>query len=358
MPTLMDPIRIGSRQARNRLMLAPMLTLFEEDLNGWPTEWHRAYYAARAADGPGILVLECAAICPENRNYIGELGMYDDRFIAPMGELAKAVKQGGALAILQIHHAGRNTAANVNDHPPAVSEETLRDGRTTRAMTTQEVQQAVRQYADACRRAAEAGFDGIELHGCHNYLLDQFASPVTNTRTDEYGGETAGERMRFAREVIRASRAAVPEGFIVGYRMGFNNPGIQEGLAIAKAIEEEGVDYLSVSSGIGPAPLTPPEDFPYHWITYAGSLVKQQAKIPVAAVYNLHTLDKTEAVVGDGVADMAAVARPYFLNADWLTAQREGRKLIRCLNCKNGCRIYRNQCPQMTLPDSHTPIHV
>lgn len=348
MPTLYDPIQLGGRTARNRLVMAPMLTT-HRPLEGAPLPWHVDYYGARAADGVGVLVVECTAVDRDNRNSPGEIGLWEDAQVETMRPIADAIRAGGALGLPQIHHAGRNTPASISQTPFSPSEDVLGDGRITHAMTDGEVVRSVGQFADAARRAAEAGFDGVELHGCHGYLIDQFVSPVANRRDDRWGGGTVDARLAYSRAVIAAVRAATPDGFILGYRMGFNDPDAAAGEAIARGLAACGVDYLSVSGGIGPGPMPDAEgDAHGYWV--AARRVREATGVPTFAVNTIHTLTKAERVVAQGFGDAAAVGRPYLFNPDWMTAQREGRPLVECLLCKGGCHYLRGKCPRMKMP--------
>lgn len=343
MPKLFDPIQLRGKTAPNRLVLPPMLTMAHE-INGMATETHCRHYAQRAADGIGLVIVECTAISPHGRNSPGELGLYSQGHIAPMARLAQGIKEHGALALVQLHHSGRSTPAEICRQPFAPSGEVLPDGRIVQAMNPAQIHHTINAFAAAALRAMEAGFDGVELHGCHGYLLNQFASPTANRRTDAYGGRSPHERLTFAREVIAAIRNATHNDFIIGYRMGFNDPDQNSGLAIAQSLAHV-VDYLHISSGIGPGLICPPKGYPYNWFVRAAQLVRQHVSVPVIAVNGLHTLKAAQSVVLDGYADMAAVGRPYLLNADWLSAQKEKRPILRCLKCSRGCRYLKGACP-------------
>ena len=349
MPTLYDTLSLRGKPLRNRIAMAPMLTT-HKPIEGIPTPWHIEYYRQRAADGAGMVIVECTATDPDGRNSLGEFGLYLDEHVASMGAIASAIHEGGALALVQIHSSGRVTPAAVNAGPSAPSAETLKDGRNVREMSDEEVVRNVEWFGDAARRACEAGFDGIELHGCHGYLINQFVSPKTNRRTDRWGGDTVSARCAFSRAVIADVRAKTPDDFLLGYRMGFNDPDGETGVQIAREIAACGVDYLHISGGIGPEPMpsSEGEDFGF-WL--AARAVKQAVDVPVIAVNMIHTLAIAERVVEQGFADIAAVARPYLLNADWMTAQKEGRPLVRCLNCRGGgCRYLLDGCPYIKMP--------
>ncbi len=348
MPKLIDPIAYGARQAKNRIVMAPMLTTMSE-IDGFPTPWHEKFYRSRAADGPGLVIVECTAIDKSGRNSPGELGLYKDEHIGAMRTIARAIREGGALALVQIHHAGRATPSSVNESPLAPSGETLPDGRIVREMDDKQVLACIENFALAAARAHAAGFDGVELHGCHGYLIDQFISPTANRRRDRWNGDALEQRLAFSRAVIEAVRARTPEDFVLGYRMGFNDPDSSFGPAIGESLAALGVDYLHVSGGIGPGPM-PEAVEGAHGFWLAARQVKERVGIPVIAVNTIHTLDLAEKVVAEGFADAAAVARPYLLNPRWQGVQREGGKLVKCLQCKGGCRYLRGNCPYLPLP--------
>ncbi len=340
---LTEPIAYGRRTAKNRLVMAPMLTTTKE-IGGFATPWHVEFYRSRAADGPGMVIVECTAVDAAGRNSPGELGLYKDEHIPAMARIAQAIRAGGALALVQIHDAGRASPASVNTNPRGVSPELINDGREVRAMQDVEIAGLAEAYGQAAKRALEAGFDGVELHGCHGYLINQFMSPTVNKRTDRWGGGAPAERAAFSRAVAESVRARTPADFILGYRMGFNDPDAGAGPAIAEALTQLPIDYLHVSGGIGPWAMPESTDGAHgYWL--AAEAVRKVATVPVIAVNTIHTLALAEKVLADEYADAVAVARPYLLNADWMRAQTEGRALVQCLNCKGGCRYLRGGCP-------------
>ena len=156
-------------------------------------------------------------------------------------------------------------------------------------MTIDDIKRVQESFLLAALRSEKAGFPGIELHGAHGYLIDQFMSPIVNHRTDKYGGNIEN-RMRFGLEIVEMIKAEVGKNFIIGYRMGGNEPTLEEGIAIAKALEDKGVDLLHVSAGIqGETVPKVPKEFCYNWIVYCGTEIKKAVEIPVIVVNGIKT---------------------------------------------------------------------
>jgi NADPH2 dehydrogenase len=189
-------------------------------------------------------------------------------------------------------------------------------------------------------RAQKAGLDGVELHGAHGYLLTQFFSPVINKRTDAYGGKPAN-RVRFAGEIIQKIRQSAGNKFIIGCRLGCNEPGLNEGIEIAKELEAAGADVLHVSSGMGTifppdqnASLPVPADFKFSWLVYGGSEIKKHVKIAVIVVNGIRTPRQANSILEDGLADMAALGKGLLVDLEWANKARLEKKVAACLGCK------------------------
>ena len=213
---LMQSFRLKNVELRNRIVMAPMLSRLCYP-NGVVSPKLIDYYTERAKGGVGLIIVEyCYIDGKESKANPGQLGAYDDQLIAGLGDLAEAIQEWGAKAILQICHAGRCTSARIMGRQPiAPSSMPSYTGEMAREMTLEEIEGAIESFAEAARRAKIAGFDGVELHGTHGYLLAQFLSPYTNRRTDKYGRD----RGLFALETLDRVRSRVGSDFPVGYRI-------------------------------------------------------------------------------------------------------------------------------------------
>ncbi len=203
MPGLFDPIKIKGLSLKNRLVMPPMATgMATED--GQVTDRHIQHYTARARGGVGLIIIEHTYISEEGKAHKGQLGLYDDRFIPGLKALVAAIHTEGAKVIIQLTHAGAKASRiNIEKQPAGPSDVMLpNSSETPRALTVPEIKTIVKKFGDAAYRAVTAGFDSVELHGAHGFLLCQFLSPYANHRHDEYGGNLAN-RLLFPTEVIK-----------------------------------------------------------------------------------------------------------------------------------------------------------
>ena len=215
------------------------------------------------------------------------------------------------------------------------------------ALTGQEIAEIREAFIDGAERAKKAGYHGVELHGAHGYLLNQFASSLFNKREDEYGGSLENN-LRLASDIIRGIRQQCGEAFIIGYRLGANSPTLEDGIAIAKHLENAGVDILHVSHGgsLLNLPRTP-KDFAYNWIVYCGTVIKTYVGIPVIVVNEIRTRERASWLIENNLADFVAIGKPQLADPNWVNHAVHNEKINLCLNCKPKCRWYEDSmlCP-------------
>lgn len=345
--SLWDPIRLGELELRNRCVMPAMGTGYASR-EGHVTDRLRAYHRRRAEGGVGLIITEVAAIHPTAKGFLSELVAYDDSFLPGLESLAAAIKSGGASAALQLHHAGRETLELIIGEQPvapsALAGRTL--GQTPRALSREEIHEIVACFGAAAKRAKEVGFDAVEVHGAHGYLVNQFLSPYTNIREDEYGGDAMG-RFRFAREVVRAIKEETGRDFPVIFRLSSTEE-VQGGydlayiLPLLPLLEEDGVDAFHVSCGVYDSPGSPTcpgIHFPPGINVERAARVKETVGVPVIVVGKLHDPRLAERVLDDGKADMVAFGRQHLADPMFLTKAQAGRyEDIRfCLSCNQGC---------------------
>lgn len=338
MKSLFEAVPVGPLTVKNRICVPPMVCFGFSDHTGSVTEKNIAHYRALAEGGAGLIIVEATCVNPEGRLSLNQLGLWEDGHIEGMKALAHTCHQGGAKVIVQIHHAGdkRNRVLpelkpfNVNDLSLEAIE-TLKD-----------------QFIAAVKRAVAAGFDGVELHGAHGYLLCQMANPQVNTREDAYGGSLEN-RLRLAREIIEGIQAACPQMPILAYRMGANEPDLTAGIEIAKALEGYGVNLLHVSAGLGEdQSYLVPEDFKGTWIAYMGTAVKAAVSVPVILVNGVRTPEDAAYFTDRGLIDFVALGRAHLVDPAWTQKAEAGQAPITCLNCKP-CRWFKDgyECPRV-----------
>lgn len=232
--TLFEPFAIGTMSLKNRLVMPPMVTnLGTKD--GYVTDRTKDYYEARAKGGIGLIIVEATCIdAPVGRLSHRQLAIDDDKYVPELRELARAIKKHGARAAIQIHHAGRNTTSTVTGHQlVAPSPIPIPGGEIPRELTLDEIKDMVRRFAEAAGRAKKAGFDGVEIHAAHGYLLCQFLSSASNKRQDKYGGEL-GNKARILLETIAAVKEVTGDSYPVWCRINGREYGIEGGTTLLK----------------------------------------------------------------------------------------------------------------------------
>lgn len=315
-PDVLAPFsfRNGVR-APNRVVLAPM-TNCQSHADGTLSDDEQRWLEARADGGFGVVMTCAAHVALDGQGWEGELGIYDDHLLPGLTRLATSIKQRGALAIAQIFHGGSRAPSQVTKQQPWSASEAA-DPEPTRAATPEDLARVIRQFAEAAARAHRAGFDGVELHGAHSYLLCQFLSSAINRREDEWGGDLAG-RARLIREVTRAVRAAVPGSFVVGVRISPENFGalkgmdLDESLTLAGWLCEDGIDFLHVSLWNSFANTKKrPDQHPVPLFRRACP-----EEVPVIPAGNVWTPAEARWLLEVG-ADAVALGRSAIANPDW-----------------------------------------
>lgn len=350
MSKLFSEITIRNKKIKNRIVLPPMVCFGWTDDSGFETEDHVRHYETIAKSGTGLIILEAHAVNKDGRLANTQPGIWSDDHIPGLKKIADACHKHGAAVLVQIHHGGYSTPKSVIEQSVAPSDY-VTDKINARALTIDEIKSIRRDFVEAAKRAKMAGFDGIELHGAHSYLINQFMSPIANKRTDEYGGNLEN-RARFAVEIISGIRKEAGNDFIIGYRMGGNEPTIKDGIEAARLLEKAGADLLHVSAGIAGSELPqPPEGFPYNWIVYAGTEIKKHVKVPVIVVNSIRTPEEAAYLVDNGMADLVAVGRGQMADHNWTKHAMEKETIVPCLRCRPKCFWFTNgkNCPRYSL---------
>ena len=346
-PGLWDPVRLGNMELRNRAVMPAMGTGYASH-EGRVTPRLLAYLRRRAEGGVGLVITEVLAVHPSGRALANQLGIYDDTFLPGLSELASTVKAAGAAVAAQLHHAGRETFPQViGGQPVAPSPIPSRAmGQVPRELTREEIAGLVACFAAAARRAREAGFDAVEVHGAHGYLVNQFLSPYSNRREDEYGRDAEG-RFLFAREVVREIKREAGSDYPVIFRFsacedvkgGYDLDYI---LPLLTLLEEEGVDAFHVSRGVYDSPgnpTCPGLHYPAGINVENAARVKETVGVPVIVVGKLHDPRTAEEVIRKGQADLVAFGRQHLADPHFLAKAAEGRygDIRFCISCNQGC---------------------
>jgi 2,4-dienoyl-CoA reductase-like NADH-dependent reductase (Old Yellow Enzyme family) len=341
---LFAPIRIGGLTARNRLMMSAMSINFGVDDKGHPTDQLIAYLTARARGGVGLLQVGGGAVHPSGLELPDLPKLWRDDCIPSLARLTRAVRPHGALFGMQLMHGGRQSYHDHKVAPSAIRAPAVVKS-APRALALGEIAELVAAFGDAARRCREAGFDFVEIHGAHGYLVNQFLAPNANRRQDRYGG-SFDNRIRFLLELMAAIRENAGADFPVGVRINGedyidNGWGLEEACRLAPILESVGAAYLHVSAGVyGSKVLTIPSMYvaPGCFVHLAEA-VKAHVTIPVVGVGRIKDPCLADAVIADGRADMVAMGRALLADPELPNKAREGRfEAIRpCIGCCLAC---------------------
>lgn len=328
------PVKIGTKTVKNRITFAPTVKFDWTDTSGIPTERFVRHYEDRAKAGTGLICVEATCVTPDGRLAPSQLGLWEDAQIAGHAKIAEACHKHGAVVIVQIHHGGYNThpACGPSKGPSSVE---WREHNITRELTKDEIIKIRDQFIEAAIRAQKAGYDGVQLHACHSYLINQFVCPGVNLRTDEYGGNTKN-RARFACEIIKGIRQVCGKDFIISARTVGAEPTVEEAWAIADEYIEAGADYLQVSSGIGPEKIDYPEGLPYSHIVWYGTKMHEHVngRVPVSVVHNILEPEMARYLIENNLADTIDSARALLADPNWSKAVLEDSDYVKCRRCK------------------------
>nr|WP_294485447.1 acetoacetate decarboxylase family protein [uncultured Anaerosporobacter sp.] len=347
---LFEPGKIGKVSIKNRLVMSPMGCGLA-NLDGTPSEDMIAFYEARAIGGAGLIIPEITRVNDvHGAGLMRQLSVTKDRHIEPLSKLAEAVHKHGSKIFIQLHHPGRETVSALLGGQPVVAPSPIPCKylkQETRELKTEEVKELINQFIDGAVRVQKAGCDGVELHAAHGYLLQQFLSPYTNKREDEYGGSFEN-RLRMIQEIIVGIRKVCGPGFPIGVRLSveefLEKTGvteeyihIQDGIKIAMVLEETGIDFIDVSCGLYETGITSvePISFPQGWRRDMIMAVKNHVNIPVIGVSAIKEPAVAEKFLEDGVEDFVSMGRTWLADENWGKKVQEGREkeIRRCVSC-------------------------
>lgn len=340
---LFQPGKIGNLPVQNRIVM-PAVTTGLGGLQGEVTTEMLAYYRERALSGPGIIVAEVVCVDSERGRFAYNSLMGDHpRYTAGLMRLAETIKMGGARAFIQLYHVGRQTSLQTTGGKPPLAPSAVYC-RPMRVMpeeaSTEEIAALVGRFAGSARVVRAAGFEGVELHAGHGYLLSTFLSPFTNHRQDEYGGSTE-KRVRIVEEIIKRVKEEAP-AMIVGVRFNasdFVSGGIEpeEGLRIASLLEQAGADYLNVSSGMYESSQTiiEPVNFAEGWRIPLAAAVKERVKIPVMGGGVIRRPETADQIIAEGKTDFVFLGRAQVADPEWIEKARSNQatSIRPCLSC-------------------------
>jgi len=322
---LFDPLAVSFLTLKNRIVMPPMANGLA-DTEGRVTGPLIAHYTRRAP-GVGLVIVEHSFLILEGKASANQLGIHNDSMISGLTKLAESIRAMGTPVCIQVNHSGREGSRAVSGLEPVAPSVVPSDssGVIPRELKRHEIQHLVELFGEAARRARKAGFDAVEVHGAHGYLLNQFTSPLTNRRTDEYGGSFEG-RIRFPLEIVKEVRRAVGSNFLVLYRLGASD-GEGRGVTIgemqtfAQRLVRAGVDIVDVSGGlIGDAPdgMTGQGYF-----LPLAEKIRQAVKAPVIGVGGITDPAFADQAIRQGRVDLVAVGRALLADPDWALSAKK-----------------------------------
>lgn len=314
MSKLFQPYQIRNLVLKNRIVMSPMCQ-YSAGEDGMPNDWHRVHYPTRAIGGAGLLIFESTAVQPNGRISESDLGIWNDQQAAALAEIVDVIHRHHAAVGIQLGHAGRkSTTRGKHDAPSAIPFSS--DYTTPESLDREGIAQVVENFRLAALRAKQAGFDVIEIHAAHGYLINQFLSPLTNLREDEYGG-SADNRARLLLETVAGVRSVWDGPLFVRvsaeeYAEGGNH--LADTIFFARLLKENGVDLIDPSSG-GVVPF-PVKDYPGYQVGFSEQ-IRKQADIATGAVGKISAPEFAEEIVQNHRADLVFLARELLRNPYW-----------------------------------------
>jgi len=332
MPGLFDPYTVKSITLRNRIGVSPMCQYSSVD--GVAQDWHLVHLGARASGGAGLVIAEATAVSPEGRITPGDAGLWGEQHIAPLARINRFIKSQGAVPGIQIAHAGRKASAALpqnggaslpdsNGGWPTLGPSAIAFGgnldKVPREMTPAQIAQVQKEFVATAARALTAGYEWLEIHAAHGYLLHEFLSPISNHRTDAYGGSFEN-RIRFLIDTVRGVRTVWPSHLPLAVRLSCTDwtPGgwdIAQSVELSRRLKAEGVDLIDCSSGANVSDAKIPVG-PGYQVPFAEQ-IRREAAVATAAVGMITRPDQAQEIISSGKADLVLLARAFLSDPNW-----------------------------------------
>lgn len=346
--TLFTPIRIGAVEYKNRFVMSPMCMYSAQNEDGKVTDWHLVHYTTRAIGGFGLIIQEATAVSPEGRISPDDLGIWSDAHCEGLEKLVKSIHQYGCKAGIQLAHAGRKASALsiwkgshfIDEHQggwPVVAPTAMAFNESAQVpseLDLEGIEKVINDFREAARRAVEVGYDTLEIHAAHGYLIHEFLSPITNKRTDDYGG-SFDNRIRLLVDIVRAIRSEMTEKNNLFVRLSCvdyleNGWTIEDSVRLSQILKAEGVDLIDCSSGA----IAPGEKInvgPLYQLPFAQK-IKFEAGVSTGAVGLIESLEDAMQVIDNDQVDVVLLGRvalrdPYVVNNFYRQMKGEGHLL-------------------------------
>ncbi len=307
---------IGGLELKNRIVMPPMC-MYSSDDSGRVNDWHVVHYVTRAIGGVGLIIVEATAVTPNGRISSRDLGIWSDEQVPGLKSIVDGCKKHGSKIAIQLAHAGRKCTAEGEITVAPTSYKFSESYKVPKELTKEEIKEIVKNFKDAAKRANDAGFDAIEIHGAHGYLIHEFLSPRSNMRQDEYGGNIEN-RTRFLKEIISAVKEAWPKEKPLALRISADDY-LEGGLNIHEMVKiinlvKNDIDIVHVSSG-GLENVSI-QTYPGYQVKYS-EIIKKECNIPTIAVGLINEYDQVEEILMNDRADLVALGRELLRNPYW-----------------------------------------
>ncbi|MCK0471467.1 NADPH dehydrogenase NamA [Halalkalibacter sp. APA_J-10(15)] len=328
---LFSPVTFKGITLKNRIVMSPMCMYSSDTKDGHVRPFHISHYESRAVGQVGLIMVEATAITPEGRISDQDLGIWDEKHTAGHQHIVERVHEHGAKAAIQLAHAGRKSTVNETIYAP--SSIAFDQIKKPTELTSDQINEMITAFTNGAKRAKEAGYDIIEVHAAHGYLINQFLSPLTNKRTDQYGG-TLENRFRFLRRIIESIQNVLSGPLFVRISADeYSDQGnsLEDFIALSTWLKELDIDLIDVSTG-GVIPAGPSEVYPGYQVPHAEA-IRQGANIDTGAVGLITTGIQAEEILQNGRADLIFIARELLRNPYWpLSAAKELQTTIQAPN--------------------------
>lgn len=353
---LFENAALGNLTLRNRIVMPPMASLFGNK-DGTVSDRLLSYYSRRSEGGVGLVIVENTAIRQDGVNYPGALEIHDERFEKGLSRLSSAIKNGGAAATIQLFHPGRQVHPKYTGNYPIAPSPVPCPvmGGNPRVLETDEIRDLVRLFVEGAVRAQKVGFDAVEIHGAHGYLVAQFLSPFSNKRDDEYGGDSR-RRARFAIEIVKGIRERLGESFPILMRISAEEKvegglNLEMTMQLISFLEEAGITALHVSAGCYPTMewVVQPYMQPPGCLVDLAAQIKRAINLPVITVGRINDPVLAESILEDEKADFVSMGRALIADPDLPNKAKDGRNeeirpCIACNTCIEAVGIEQTKC--------------
>lgn len=335
--TLGESLTIRGMKLKNRICAGPMGNATATGEDGFVSDAMVTHFRTVARGGTALIIQGATSVTNENKAHVTQTGIWCDEQIEGLNRIVEAVHAEDCKIILQLEHAGMRALASEPFAPSPFTLNIRGIEKVCHVMTADEIHDVQRLYVDAVKRAVLAGYDGVELHGSHGWMISDFLNPCINRRGDEYGRD----KLLFVREMFREMRENSPDYFVIGIRLGAFNPDLKTGIEQGKQLEEMGFDYINVSNNPVitwlPQKMAVPEGYPFSAHTYSVKEMKKAVGIPVLGGKDIRTTEEADAVLAETDMDMVLLGRGMLADPYWAGKALSGAEQRICRHCAGRC---------------------